>query len=68
MSLLSLYSDELEEEKEEKVAGSSDKDDEALITSASASKLIWVLISCVCSDCGDTINGDSEGALKFINN
>ena len=63
MSLLSLYSNELEEEKEEKVAGSSDKDDGALLTSASASKFIWVLISRVCSNCGDTINGDSEGDL-----
>ena len=64
MSLLCFYSDEVEEEKEkaEKIAGTSDKDDEALI-SASGSKLIRVLISCVRSNCGGTSNGDCEGAL-----
>ena len=64
---MSFYSNELEEEEqeeeEEKVAGSSEKDDEVLLTFASASKLIRVLTSCVRSNCGGTINGDSEGAL-----
>ena len=58
MSLLCFYSDEVEEEKEkaEKLAGTSDKDDEALI-SASGSKLILVLISCVRSSCGSSTQG-----------